>query len=375
MGDTMNSRATVKSALAGAIVAVVLAGCAAAATPAPTPSPKATPAASAPAAATQAPTATIPAVQTSVKVQLDYVLRGNHAMFFVGKEKGIFARHGINVTSIEPGKGSGPSMQLVGADQADFGFGDLPTLVIARSQAVPVVGLVAVNQKSPISFCSLKNKHPLTKVADLVGLRMGVQASGSTYIFYQAVVSANGVDRSKITELPVTAPYENYLLQGQVDVISCYIDAEVPELKAKAKDQGELSILLGSTIGYDVFGSGMYTSERMIKTKPEVVKQFTAAYLEAFQWVLDHPKEAADITAASSPLTKDKAPIFVEQLQADIDFTFTDASTKLHGLGFMDPAKWIKTKDVLAAQKLLKTDVSVWSLYDNTFQAAAFSGK
>lgn len=319
------------------------------------------------AAAQESPAATL----TPVRVQLDYVLRGNHAPFIVGKDQGIFAKHGIDVTTIEQGKGSGPGMQIVGADQADFGFGDLPTLVVARSQEVPVVALVAVNQKSPLSLCTLKNQHVLTSPKDLEGLRIGLQTSGSTYIFYQAIVAANGVDRSKITELPVTPPYENYLLQGQVDAIMCYIDAEVPELRAHAADQGELSILRGSDIGYDVFGSGMYTSERMIAEHPDVVQAFTAAYLEAFQWVIDHPQESVDILAASTPLTQDKAPIFLEQLQADIDGTFTDETSEANGLGYMDPAKWASTKEVLASQGLLKSDVPLESVFDGSFQAAA----
>lgn len=316
-----------------------------------------------------------PETQTPVKVQLDYVLRGNHAPFIVGKEQGIFAKHGIDVTSVEQGKGSGPGMQIVGADQADFGFGDLPTLIVARSQEVPVVALVAVNQLSPLSLCTLKDRHVLTSPKDLEGLRMGVQTSGSTYVFYQAIVAANGVDRSKIEELPVTPPYENYLLQDQVDAITCYIDAEVPELRAKAADHGELSILRGSDIGYDVFGSGMYTSERMIAEHPDVVAAFTAAYLESLQWVIDHPQEAADTLAASTPLTRDKAPIFLEQLQADIDGTFTDATTEANGLGYMDPAKWAKTKDVLASQGLLKSDVPLESIFDGSFQAAAMAAQ
>lgn len=351
----------------GAVLIAMIAGCTGAV---PSPSPIAAGTAEVSAQPTEAPTAT-PVVLTPVTVQLDWVLRGNHSMFFVGMEKGIFAKHGIDVTSIEPGKGSSGTMQIVGADQADFGFGDLPTLVIAKSQEIPVVALVAVNQKSPISLCSLKDKHVLTAVSDLEGLRMGVQASGSTYIFYQAVVAANGVDRSKITELPVTPPYENFLLQGQVDVIACYIDAEVPELRDKAKDQGELSILLGSEVGYDVFGSGLFTSERMIKDHPDTVKAFVAAYLEAFQYVIDHPDEAAAIIAASGPLTKDKAAIFREQLQADLDSSFMDATTIDHGLGYMDPSKWDKTKSVLSTQGLLKSDPSVDSLYDGSFQAAA----
>lgn len=321
------------------------------------------------------PEATAPATLAPVKVQLDYVLRGNHAPFFVGKEKGIFAEHGIDVTSIEQGKGSGPSMQLVGADQADFGFGDLPTLIVARSQEIPVVALAAVNQKSPLSMCTLKDKHVLNTLKDLEGLRVGLQSSGSTYVFYQAVTAANGVDRSKVTELPVTPPYENYLLQDQVDVIMCYIDAEVPELRAKARDQGDLSILRGPDVGYDVFGSGMYTSERMIREHPDVVAGFTAAYLDSLQWVIDNPEESAAILAASTPLTVDKAPVFLEQLQADIAETFTDEMTDLHGLGYMDAEQWLRTKEVLESQGLLKSDVPIETVYDGSFQAAAMAGE
>lgn len=313
------------------------------------------------------------ATLTPVKVQLDYVLRGNHAPFFVGQEQGIFARHGIDVTSIEQGKGSGPGMQIVGADQADFGFGDLPTLIVARSQEVPVVALAAVNQKSPLSLCTLKDKHDLTSLKDLEGLRVGLQSSGSTYVFYQAITAANDIDRSQVTELPVTPPYENYLLQGQVDAIMCYVDAEVPELRSKAMDQGELAILRGPDVGYDVFGSGMYTSERMIEEHPDVVAAFTAAYLDSLQWVIDNPEESADILAAATPLTVDKAPIFLEQLEADIADSFTNEMTDLHGLGYMDPEQWVETKDVLASQGLLKSDVPIESVYDAPFQAAAMA--
>src|SRR5271168_4948712 len=81
--------------------------------------------------------------EDNVTVQLDYVVRGTHAMFFVAREKGYFAKQGINVTAIRSGTGSPNAMRLVGNGDADFGFGDLPTLAVARSQNVPVVALVA----------------------------------------------------------------------------------------------------------------------------------------------------------------------------------------------------------------------------------------
>ena len=88
-------------------------------------------------------------------MQLDYVVRGTHAMFFVAKEKGYFAKQGIDVTAIRRGTGSPNAMRLVGNGDAEFGFGDLPTLAVARSQDVPVVALAAVNQHSPLAMLAL----------------------------------------------------------------------------------------------------------------------------------------------------------------------------------------------------------------------------
>jgi NitT/TauT family transport system substrate-binding protein len=124
--------------------------------------------------------------EDNVSVQLDYVVRGTHAMFFVAKEKGYFAKQGINVTAIRSGNGSPNAMRLVGNGDADFGFGDLPTLAVARSQNVPVVALAAVNQHSPLAMLALASKHKLDKPQDLKGLNIGVQPSGSTYVFLLA---------------------------------------------------------------------------------------------------------------------------------------------------------------------------------------------
>ena len=52
-----------------------------------------------------------------VTVQLDYVVRGNHAMFFVGKEKGYFAQNNIDLTNIQKGTGSPNAMRTRGKRQ------------------------------------------------------------------------------------------------------------------------------------------------------------------------------------------------------------------------------------------------------------------
>src|ERR1700732_1882272 len=72
-----------------------------------------------------------------VSVQLDWVVRGNHAMFFVARDKGYFEKNRIAISPIRKGTGSVDALRLVANGNADFGFGDLPTLLVARSQNIP----------------------------------------------------------------------------------------------------------------------------------------------------------------------------------------------------------------------------------------------
>jgi len=131
----------------------------------------------------------------------------------------------------------------------------------------------------------------------------------------------------------------------------CYIDAEMPELEKRAGSKGFLSILLGSENHYDVYGSGLFTSSDMTQ---RIVQRFVNAYLKAFGYVIKNPEEAAKIVAASAPELRDKKDVFREQLQADIDHTFTSDATDARGLGAMDRAVWQSIVDVLTTQKVIE---------------------
>jgi NitT/TauT family transport system substrate-binding protein len=306
-----------------------------------------------------------------VSVQLDYVVRGNHAMFFVARKKGYFDKQGIEVTAIQRGTGSPNAMRLVGNGNAEFGFGDLPTLVVARSQDVPVVALAAVNQHSPLGMLSLSSKHKLTKPQDLKGLNVGVQPSGSTYVFLKAFLAANGMSLDDIKQSTVNPPYENYLLLGRVDTVPGYIDAEVPELEAKAGGPGSLSIMQGSDFGYAVYGSGLFTSEKMIAEKRDVVQRFVNAYMQAFADVIKSPTEAADIIIEANPEYGPKKDVLVKQIEADIKSTFFSPETKTHGIGWMTRDAWASTIKILLEQGVMKQSINVEAAFDDKFLSAA----
>jgi NitT/TauT family transport system substrate-binding protein len=306
-----------------------------------------------------------------VSVQLDYVVRGNHAMFFVARKKGYFDKQGIEVTAIQRGTGSPNAMRLVGNGNAEFGFGDLPTLAVARSQDVPVVALAAVNQHSPLGMLALSSKFKLTKPQDLKGLNVGVQPSGSTYVFLKAFLAANGMTLDDIKQSTVNPPYENYLLLGRVDTVPGYIDAEVPELEAKAGGPGSLSIMQGSDFGYTVYGSGLFTSEKVIAEKRDVVQRFVNAYMQAFADVIASPSEAADIIIEANPEYRPKKDVLVKQIEADIKSTFFSPDTKAHGIGWMTKNAWASTTKILLDQGVMKRPIDVDAAFNDKFLGAA----
>ena len=302
-----------------------------------------------------------------VKVRLDWLIRGTHAMFFVAKDKGFFKAENIEMELIHKGNGSLNTMTLLGNNQYEFGFGDLPTLTVAKSKSVPVVGLVVVNQRSPMALVALKGTG-LKTPKDVEGKQYGIHPSGSTYIFYQALMAANNVDRKKVTEITVPVPYEGFLLAKKVQIIPGYVDAEIPELEAKAGGVGSLEIVLGADHGYDLLGSGMLTSEKMIKERPDLVKRFTRAYLRAFQDVINDPKGAVEILAKNNPEVAEKKDVMLKQLDADIKHTFSSDDTKANGLGWNPPKKWQATHDTLLKLNVIEKAVpSINSLYSNDF--------
>jgi NitT/TauT family transport system substrate-binding protein len=190
-----------------------------------------------------------------------------------------------------------------------------------------------------------------------------------------AFLKANGMSLDDIKQSTVNPPYENYLLLGRVDTVPGYLDAEVPELEAKAGGLGSLSIMQGSKFGYVVYGSGLFTSEKMIAEHGDVVQRFVNAYLQAFDDVIKNPEEAADLTVKENPDYVQKKDVLLEQIKADVQYTFTSADTKVNGLGAMSLDTWQKTISTLLDQGAMKQSTDAAKAFTDKFQSAAKAAK
>ena len=73
-----------------------------------------------------------------VVLMLNWYVYGEHAPFYYGKDKGIYAAEGIDL-EIQEGRGSAATTQAVAAKTADFGYVDVPTMMRAAVKGAPII--------------------------------------------------------------------------------------------------------------------------------------------------------------------------------------------------------------------------------------------
>src|SRR5436309_15692788 len=93
-----------------------------------------------------------------VVLMLNWYVYGEHAPFYYGKAKGIYAAEGIDL-EIEEGGGSAATTQAVAAKTADFGYVDVPTMMRAAIKGVPVIVTGVLLPASPMSVMGFAVKN------------------------------------------------------------------------------------------------------------------------------------------------------------------------------------------------------------------------
>ena len=304
------------------------------------------------------------AERLKVRVKLDGPTRGEHAIFYVAREKGYLATEGIEML-IEEGGPALNTLLIVSQSKFEFGFADLPSLTLARASNVPVRALAVVNQKNPWALVALKGTG-LVKPEDLEGKVVGVDPGTPSFNFYRVLLAAYRVNRAKITEVPMR-PNGPALLTRKIQVMPAEIGGVILELETALGPEG-LEILRGADWGYDVLGGGLFTSFRLLRAAPHVARRFTRAYLRAFRDVIDQPREAVAILVKSHPALADRSDLLLRQLEAGIRSTFTSEDTRAHGLGWNSPERWQHTHDTLLRAGIIAKPIDpVTSLYTNAF--------
>lgn len=231
-----------------------------------------------------------PAQMEKVRVRLGWQINANSAGQLAALDNGFFREEGLDV-DIQSGGLDNPSVKTLAAGSDDIGFANGPDLVIsARAAGIPLKIVAVVQQRSYHAFF-VREESGIFTPKDWEGRRVGVKYSSPTYLLYQMLLNRLGVDRSKIKEIPLEYSLQSFL-DGKIDV---YPGATTNEAISLEMVGLKLRTIHPSTYGVNTCGNVIFTTDKMIAERPEVVRRFVRAVLRGWEWSLKPENQAAAV--------------------------------------------------------------------------------
>lgn len=268
--------------------------------------------------------------QDKVRFQTDFIPSGEHAMYYGGWAKGIYSKHGIDIT-VTRGYGSGDTVSKVGAGAADFGVADIAAVMTGRARTnLPVKTIAVLYNESPHSLFVLKSSG-ITNFKGLEGKKIGITPGNSHRFYFPEVAKRAGTDPNKIVWVNMDgAAMATQLIAKNIDAAPFYSMHWYFINKAAKKAGQEIVPLPFVSVGFKIYAATLFTTDKMLKDKPDLVKRFLAANKEAFEWARDNPEEACKLHTKRFPEVE--MDDCLNSLKATMPFVFNDYS-KQHGWG------------------------------------------
>lgn len=293
------------------------------------------------AAAIAATPVTTAVAKDKVTLRLGWIMKGEYAFFFTGKEKGIFDKHNIDV-DIREGKGSVAAMQSVANKYDTFGYSGGAPYLLSRSKGMPIKMVAVMLQKGPQVLLSWPDK-PVRAPKDLEGKSIILTPGDGFHALWPAFLAGNNIDRGKVKEVNLGVDVRGRaFLQRQADVSPEYVTSAVLPLEEKAGV--EFVKLYLADLGWDTINNGIFVHEDTIKENPDLVKRFVAAALEAFAYTAKNLEEATEIMQPK--LGGQSRTVVRKQIEATAALAHTQR-TAGKPLGWSHPDDWKDSLDLI----------------------------
>jgi NitT/TauT family transport system substrate-binding protein len=290
----------------------------------------------------------------TISLAMGYIPNVQFTPVYVAVERGYFAEEGLEI-AFDYGM-ENDLLKLVGTSELQFVIGSGDQVILARSQGLPVVYVLNWYRRFPVGVASLQ---PLESVQDLVGKNVGIPGLyGASYIGWQALLDATGVDPAEINLISIGYTQVESLVTGQVDAAVIYAMNEPVQLRQEGHD---VSVIHVSDY-IDFVSNGLITNQQTIDQEPELVRAVVRAMLRGLQDTLDDPDAAFAICRKYVPEIDDQsAPLQRAVLQAALDFWRAD------DLGRSNPDAWAASAAFMHKIGMIESEVDPTTLYSNDF--------
>jgi NitT/TauT family transport system substrate-binding protein len=276
-------------------------------------------------------------VQAADKVllQLNWLADGQKSAPFVGRERGIFAQHNIDL-EIKRGFGSTDTLTKLLTDAADFGYVDLATIMTAEESMVGKAKVImSLYSKSPHAVMTT-TASGINTLVDLKGKNIATSPFSSTLLFLPPLLKKAGLAPDDITLSKVEATTMGPLLvQGRVDGSLLWSPdaAFVMPMLQKAGKTGKIVYLMQGADA-DMYSLSVAATTKMIEQKPDLVRRFIAALHESYRIMRTEPDASAAALVRAEPQLD--GAVMANMTKLTNELMFNDVSDK-NGFGSLSP--------------------------------------
>jgi NitT/TauT family transport system substrate-binding protein len=226
-----------------------------------------------------------------VVLLLNWYNYGEHGPFYLGLARGYYREEGIDL-DIQEGRGTGPTIQAVGAGSAQFGYADLGTTIRAVTRGAPVHAVGVLIQTSPMALVGFAEKNIRTP-KDLVGKTVAMTPGGAVDTVFQAFAKATGLKEGdyKVVSGDATTK-RNAVIHGQADVCTGHInDQSIFIADAAGK---KVQNIMYADYGVNPVNNGIIVTKDTLTKQADLIRRFMRASTKAVEAAVKNPEEAID---------------------------------------------------------------------------------
>ena len=287
------------------------------------------------------------AEMVDVRYTHDWKWEGPSAPFLMARDKGYFEEEGIDVT-MDAGAGSRESIPRVASGAYDIGFGDVNSLIKFRDQnpEIELKAVLMVYNRPPFAIIGRRSLG-VTEPKDLEGGVLGAPAPDAAYAQWNAFTEAAGIDASEVTIENVGFPVrEPMLARGEVDAVAGFSFSSFINLKAAGVPEDDISVILMSEHGLDMYGNVIMVNPDFAEEHPEAVEGFIRALMRGVFETFENPEEAVEHVLDANDVAR--AEVELERLNMSIEQAFMGPELAEIGFGAIDEARFSRAIEQIA---------------------------
>jgi NitT/TauT family transport system substrate-binding protein len=300
-----------------------------------------------------------------LKLTLNFLAGGPQAGFIYAKSLGLYEKAGIDLT-IEEGRGSATTAQMVATGQTDVGFADAPAAMQLRAKGAPVKIVAPILQTNGFAIMSLEELN-IRKPADLVGKRVAVQQGTAQTTLLDAIFKSNGIEPSKVQIISIDpSAFVGTLIEKKVDAILGGADFQAVQLR----DRGvKINEMLYRDIGVPTVGLSVIVRDDRIAKDAALLRRFVDVSLQGWDLARRNPAAASEAVNKMFPAaTKEQIG---KQLDVDLKLMCAPGATSL---GRVPDRNWQTTFELMTQYLQLPAAKPVGDYYTNDLLPAKAPG-